>query len=342
VPTRLEGRAHEGRGAGASTACSPSNTMVDPRTSVSRKKKAACWLAVCCSFLGLILLSPMIFIWFHIRCQDQPDFLDKDGDGCDAYENDFRYEMEEWGETTDCANSEEYVNGRGVHAGVACCVCGGGSVWWGLEGYLPQPRWVVYPALVLEGGFMLLGSLLILLPLACCKYKAELETGGSGTSSPSRLELRALCWVICSCVCPCKNPFIRDVDSSELSAGSIYRMYKIWAMYCTFLGMMLLGIVIGLEKRVSWLRQRGRMYYQYNSEWWWWGWAVVLIGGVLLLMGLNSCRKWNSSSALYAQRLDEERRQRGRRQRQVQTGAVASGRFVCVCVCACVCVCQKL
>ena len=50
-------------------------------------------------------------------CQDQAGFLDSLGDGCDAY-----------AETPSLCGkwATDYKNVKGVHAGLACCICGGG------------------------------------------------------------------------------------------------------------------------------------------------------------------------------------------------------------------------
>jgi len=54
-------------------------------------------------------------------CQNQPDFLDSTGAGCGVYEQDPSF----------CSSTEEWANADGVHAGDACCICGGGSSWGG-------------------------------------------------------------------------------------------------------------------------------------------------------------------------------------------------------------------
>ena len=47
-------------------------------------------------------------------CQDDPGWLDSDGVGCITY-------TQCWGDYLD------YANGDGIHAGQACCICGGGT-----------------------------------------------------------------------------------------------------------------------------------------------------------------------------------------------------------------------
>ena len=50
-------------------------------------------------------------------CQDQADFADSYGDGCNMYA-----QIPSW-----CADAYAWTNTDGIHAGMACCACGGGA-----------------------------------------------------------------------------------------------------------------------------------------------------------------------------------------------------------------------
>ena len=52
----------------------------------------------------------------NTACEDYADFQDVDGDGCGAYDSN-----PSW-----CNSAPSWTNAEGVHAGMACCTCGGG------------------------------------------------------------------------------------------------------------------------------------------------------------------------------------------------------------------------